>query len=71
MSRLELESGTDVLLLETGDALLLEPIDATVAVGVTTSASRKLTLAREAQADIGITPSADRQCVYHRYGWLP
>ena len=55
MDRLELERGTDVLLLESGDDLILE--------------SSAMEYDYEAVAEVGIDSTADRQCVYHRYGW--
>ena len=61
--RLELERGTDVLLLETGDALLTEDIlgfeeAATVRVGVVVSATAIYEMVEVALVTIGVTISA-------------
>jgi len=64
-SRLELERGTDILLLETGDALLLEgPQDytreASVIIGDLVSATRALAIDRDSSVLMGVVVSATK-----------
>lgn len=68
MSKLELESGTDVLLLETGDALLLEWTLDTAARKRRMAAAFKPIL--KAPIPDGTISAADREHIAWTYGGL-
>ena len=68
MAKLELERGTDVLLLETGDALLLEliEVDADIDAGIAVTADRLLAATRNSGISLGEAVTATRKVDYIR-----
>jgi len=70
MAKLELERGTDVLLLETGDALLLEMIEhivnSDIDTGIAVTAERLIGTTRSSDISLGEAVTATRKVDYIR-----